>query len=238
MSTEIRKERGRGRGFTLIEMVVYFGIASLALGVIVSLFKIAGRTQQQTYSQYLVGGSMASTIRLLRNELQSTALASVQAYPEAGGTAPGLSCVSAFDLDGKFTVNGYGVPKWQKHVFYHLGSNGSLTRWQQPIAKPNLLPTPTSTLPSQLGSDGRSIMSGLLPPNKAAASYYPSTPFGGFEVNFVRRTNGTDSLTQVNPTKSKQYSSHTRLIEVTLRTFEDRGEPDFSEITFRVCPRY
>lgn len=225
-------------GFTLIEIVVYCGIASLVLGIIVSMFKIAGRTQQQTYSQYLVGGSLASTIRLLRNELQSTALASIKAHPEAGGTAPGLSCVSAFDKDGKFTVNGYGVPLWQKHVFYHLGSDGSLSRWQQPIQDPNMLPAPSATLPSQLGSDGRSVMSGLLPPNKAAASYYPSTKFGGFEINFVRRTNGDDSLSQVNPADSKDYATHTRLVQVTLRTFEERSEPDFSEISFRVCPRY
>ncbi len=181
---------------------------------------------------------MASTIRLLRNELQSTALASIKAYPESGGTTSGLSCVSAFNKDGKFTVNGYGVPLWQKHVFYSLGSDGSLSRWQQVIDKPNLLPTPSTVDPSQLGSDGRAVMNGLLPPNKVASTYYPATKFGGFEINFVRRTAGVDSLSQVNPTNSNDYGSHTKLVQVTLRTFEDRGEPDFSEISFRVCPRY
>ena len=54
----------------------------------------------------------------------------------------------------------------------------------------------------------------------------------------MRRENGQDSLSKTNPRDSEEYSSHTRLVEVTLRTFEDRSEPDFSEVTFRVCPRY
>lgn len=228
----------RYSGFTLIEIIVYCGLSALALGIIVSLFAVAQRTQQQTYSGYLVGGSLASTVRLLRNELQSTALASIQAYPEAGGGSPGMSCSSAYDKDGKFTINGYGVPLWQKHVFYHLDNSGALFRWKQAIDKPTLLPTPSTTLPSTLATDGSSIMSGLLPPNKAVDKFYPGSKFGGFEVNFVRRTNGVDSLTQVNPAKSKDYDTHTKLVQVTLRTFEDRSNPDFSELSFRVCPRY
>ncbi len=230
-------ERFRKGGFTLIEMVVYFGISVVALGVIVSLFTVAQRTQRQTYSQYLVGGSLSSTVRLLRRELQATALASIQVYPQDGGS-PGLSCASAYDSDGKFTVNGYGVPHWQKHVFYSLGENGSLSRWKKDIPEPNLLPVKALALPSDLGTDGSSIMSGLLPANKAVEGIHEASKFGGFEVSFVRRTDGEDTLTQVNPTDSTDYDSHTRLVQVTIRTLEDRSQPDFSEITFRVCPRY
>ena len=61
------------RGTTLIEIVIYFGLSVVALGIIVSMFTVAQRTQRQTYSQYLVGGSLSSTIRLIRRELQATA---------------------------------------------------------------------------------------------------------------------------------------------------------------------
>lgn len=229
--------RPKAPGFTLIELIIYFGISAMALGVIVSLFALAQRTQRQTYSQYLVGGSLSSTIRLMRRELQATALASVKAYPNPNGN-PGLSCASAYDPEGEFSINAYGVPHWQKHVFYHLNNDGSLVRWTKAMDDPNFLPLSTDTSPSAVESDARSIMSGTLPPNTTVPNFHPGTKFGGLEVSFVRRDNGVDTLSQVNPTDSKDYDTHTRLIEVTLRTYEERSEPDFSEVTFRVCPRY
>lgn len=226
------------RGFTLIEMVIYFGLSAVALGLIASIFAVAQRTQRQTYSQYLVGGSLSSTIRLLRRELQATALSSIQVYPESGGTSPGLSCASAYDQDGKFTVNGYGVPKWDKNVFYNLDDKGSLARWTKTMNEQNLLPNRATDPASDLGGDRSStIMSGLLPPNTTVEDFYPASPVGGFEVNFVRRDNGVDSLSRVNPSDSDQYDTHTRLVEVTLRTYDER-QHNFSEISFRVCPRY
>lgn len=221
------------RGFTLIEIVVYFGLAVVALGVILSIFTVATRTQQQTYSQYLVGGSLSTTVRLIRRELQATALSSIM--NEEG--VPGFSCASAYDNDGKFTLNGYGVPNWQKHVFYRL-DDGALIRWSQDMAEVNMLPSPTAIALAEAGGNGRSVMSGLLPANKAVGSLFEASPYGGLEISYVRREEGVDSLSKVNPRDSEEYDTHTRLVEVTLRTFEDRSEPDFSEIRFRVCPRY
>lgn len=222
-------------GFTLIEIVIYFGLAATALGILTSMFILASRTQQHTYSQYLVGGSLSSTVHLIRRELQATALASIKAY---GNGTPGFSCVSAYDSDGNFAINGYGVPDWKKHVFYNLDSDGSLTRWTKDIASPNSLPLPSDDLPSTLSSEGRPIMAGLLPANKVVEDIYPGSPSGGLELSFVRRENGTDSLSPDNPAASSDYEQHTRLVEVTIRTFEDHSNPDFSELTFRVCPRY
>lgn len=229
----------RARGATLIELVIYFGLSALALGLIVSIFKVAQRTQQQTYSQYLVGGKLSSTIRLLRRELQATALASISVYPDDTGTGqPGLSCVSAYSEEGEFVVSGYGVPDWQKYVYYSLGNNGSLSRWKGSLPEGQVLPVPSVTLPSELGSDGSSIMPGLLPPNQDVGDFHSASPFGGFEVSFLRLENGRYTTTQVNPANSTDYENHTRLVQVTLRTYEERSQPDFSEITFRVCPRY
>lgn len=230
-------KRSKAAGFTLVELIIYFAISAMALGVIVSLFALAQRTQRQTYSHYLVGGSLSSTIRLMRRELQATALASVRVYPNPDGN-PGLSCASAYDQEGEFSINGYGVPNWQKHVFYYLNNEGSLIRWSKPMATLNFLPHSTDTNPSAVEGDGRSIMSGTLTPNTTVPNFHPGTKFGGLEVSFVRRSGGLDALSQVNPVDSKDFDTHTRLLEVTLRTHEERSEPDFSEVTFRVCPRY
>jgi type II secretory pathway pseudopilin PulG len=222
------------RGFTLIEIIVYFGLSVVALGIIVSIFAVAHRTQRQTYSQYLVGGSLSSTIRIIRRELQVTALSSIVSQQDA----PGFSCASAYDNEGQFVINGYGVPHWQKSVFYHL-DEGSLIRWSKDMPEGNFLPLPSSTSPSEVdASQGRSLMSGLLPVNQAVGEFYPGSTYGGLELSYVRREDRQDSLSKVNPRDSEDYDSHTRLVEVTLRTFEDRSDPDYSEITFRVCPRY
>ena len=224
------------RGFTLIEIVIYFGISAVALGIIASIFAIAQRTQRHTYSQYLVGGSLSSTVRLLRKELQATSLSSIQVYPEAGDTGPGMSCASAYNEDGKFSLNGYGVPNWQKHVFYHLDSDGSLARWTKVKAEQNFLPNRSDDMPSEIDG-GRSVMNGLLPANTEVENFYSASNVGGFEINFVRRNNGVDSLSPVNPSDSEDYETHTRLVQVTLRTYEERQD-NFSELSFRVCPRY
>jgi type II secretory pathway pseudopilin PulG len=221
------------RGFSLIELVIYFGLSVVTLGVVVSMFTVAQRTQRQTYSQYLVGGSLSTTIRLIRRELQLTALSSIM---NEEGT-PGFSCASAFDGDGKFSVNGYGVPDWQKHVYYQLDDT-ALIRWSKDIPNANLLPSPSATSLGEADGNGRAVMSGLLPAGKAVGEVFEGSAYGGLEINYVRRENGEESLSKTNPRDSQEYDSHTRLVEVTLRTFEDRSEPDFSEITFRVCPRY
>lgn len=226
------------RGFTLVELIVYFMLSALVIGLMVSMFTVAKRTQQHTSAQYLVGGPIASTIRLLRRELQATALTSIQVYPGNTGTErPGMSCVSAYDTDGKFTLGDYGTPKWQKHVFYTLNEKGALERWSQEFTDKNFLPQLATTMPSARVDGGKSLLHGLLLPNKEVKDVQAATPFGGFEVAFVRRTNGVDSLDYTNPAKSKDYANHTRLVEVILRTQADRN-PTFSEVRFRVCPRY
>lgn len=226
------------KGFTLIEIIIYFFLCAIAMGIIVSMFALAQRTQRQTYGQYLVGGSLSSTIRLIQKELQATALASIRAYPTDGTGEPGFSCVSAYDADGKFALNGYGAPKWQKHVFYTLDDT-ALVRKSKVFANPDTaLPLASAELPSAVQGESRAVMSGLLQANKAVKDIQAASPFGGLELSFVRRANGVDSYSQVNPSESKDYDQHTRLVQVTLRTLEDRSQPDYSQITFRVCPRY
>ncbi len=229
------------RGFTLVELIIYFFLSVLVLGLVASMFTVAKRTQQHTYAQYLVGGPIADTIRLLQKELQSTALTSVQAFPQnGGGERPGMSCASAFDSDGAFSLSGYGTPHWQKHVFYFINEEGSLIRWTRDYTdaeKDMHLPVRPTNAPSDHPGGGRPVMPGLLQPNTEVEKYQPATPYGGFEVGFVRRAGGAESVSPVNPSDSTDYPAHTRLVQVTLRTHGERN-PSFSEIKFRVCPRY
>lgn len=223
-------------GHTLIELVIYFALSVAALGILASLITVARRTGDHTYAQYLVAGNMATTIRMIRKELQATSLASVTAYGVNNGEAPGFSCVSAYDDKGEFQLGAYGTPHWQKHVYYTLNSEGNITRWTTDIADKNYLPTlaPNPTGPD---SSGKALMSDALPPNIAVGQWQPATNFGGLEVGFVRRAGATETISRDNPRDSSAPEQNTRLIEVVLRTLEEQG-PNFLEVKFRVAPRY
>jgi type II secretory pathway pseudopilin PulG len=225
----------RGGGHTLIELIIYFALSIAALGILASLFTVARRTGDQTYAQYLVAGNMATTIRMIRKELQATSLASVTSYGVTAGQAPGFSCVSAYDDKGEFQLGAYGTPHWQKHVYYTLNSEGAITRWTTDITDKNYLPTlapdPTPD------SGGKVLMHDALPPNTAVGTWQAATTFGGLEVGFVRRNGGAETVSFENPRDSKTPAQNTRLIEVILRTLEEAG-PNFMEIKFRVAPRY
>ena len=223
------------RGLTLIEMVVYCAVSAVVVGMITSLYIVLNRTQQQTYASYLMGGRISSAIRVLRRDIQATALSTIQAYPDQAA----LSFASAYDEDGKFTLGDYGSPHWQKHVYYNLNSKGELIRWWAPITDKNYLPLPATSDPSAVSSNAKGLTEGLVAPKQAVKGLHDPTPFGGFDVNFVRRDEGVDSLSRVNPKDSKDFDTHTRLVEITMKTVEgSESEPIYSSLKFRVCPRY
>ena len=116
--------RHRHRGFTMIELVVYFALSSIVLLTLVGIFKISNRSQQATYSSYLVGGRTYSALSVLRRDLQNTALSAIEAYPQKGSSSepPGMSCPSPFgfsgDEKGQLQISPHGSPDWQKMVHY------------------------------------------------------------------------------------------------------------------------
>lgn len=223
------------RGMSLIELVVYCAVSAVVVGMVTSLYIVLNRTQQHTYAQYLMGSRISSAIRVLRRDLQATALSSIQAYPDQAA----LSFVSAYDADGNFTLGDYGSPHWQKHVYYNLNNKGELTRWASPITDKNYLPLPASSDPASVQGDAKGLTEGLVPPNEAVMGLHEPTPYGGFEINFVRRENGVDSLSKINPKDSEDFETHTKLVEVTMKTVEGSStEPIYSSLKFRVCPRY
>lgn len=232
----IRQNR---RGFTLMEIIVYCALSIAALVVLISMVRVIQRTGDHTYASYLVSGNMATTIRMIRKELQTTSLASITTYGATSGEAPGFSCVSAYDDDGEFKLGSYGTPHWQKHVYYTLNSEGVITRSTSDIADKNYIPTlapNTSPTPSP-GGKARSLMHDALPPNKAVGTHHAASSYGGLEVGFVRRNGATETVVPQNPRDSANPEQNTRLLQVTLRTLEESG-PNFMEVKFRVHPRY
>jgi hypothetical protein len=238
----------RWGGHTLLELIIYMALSVAALGILVSLITVARRTGDHTYAQYLVAGNMATTIRMIRKELQATSLASVTSYGENGGEAPGFSCVSAYDDKGEFQLGAYGTPHWQKHVYYTLDAEGKITRWTTDIADKNYLPT---LAPAPTASEGgKVLMQDALPPNKAVDKWQPATSYGGLQVGFVRRKGNLEvgppakfnqtgeEISPDNPRDSDKPEENTRLIEIVLRTLEEAGGPNFMEVKFRVAPRY
>lgn len=228
--------KGKKRGTTLIELVIYFALSVAALGILAALFRVMRSTTDQTYAQYLVAGNLPTTMRMIRKELQATSLASVTVYGQDAGQSPGFSCVSAYDGDGEFQLGAYGTPHWQKHVYYLLNADGNVVRSTQDIADKNYLPV---LAPSPTGGSeaGKSLMHDALPPMKAVGQWQAATSFGGLEVGFVRRKGAVETISRENPRDSTAPDESTRLMEVIVRTLEENG-PNFMEIKFRVAPRY
>lgn len=232
--------RNPRRGATLIELVIYFALSCAAGLILLSLFLLATRGGEQAYGTYLVSGNMATTIRMIRKELQATALASIVLAP-AGATS-GFSCVSAYDDKGEFQLGAYGAPHWQKHVYYSLNAKGDISRWTANIADQNFLPT-LAPAAGVNPATGRVLMPDALPPNTAVGDadnkdpdrWQEAKPAGGLEVGFLRR-DGT--VVAQNPRDSADPEQNTRVVQVVLRLFEKERGPNFMEVKFRVTPRF
>ncbi len=248
------------RGFTLYELLVGSGIAFAALALIVSLFMIGRRTSEAAYSNYLVSRDTENGIAWLRRDLQNASLASIRVYPGPGGAGerPGLSLGSCAPADQptRVSLNAHGVPRWSSQVYYTLDPvddrTGRLMRWSAPTPANQLLPLPSSTMPSA-ANDPRVLLHNVLLPNVSV--FQGGAPGntdarGGFRAQFVRRAGGeagAESLSDTNPSQVSlspsgglQPSGNTRLIEVELRLLHrsTTGKPSVYAIRFRVCPRY
>ena len=242
----------QNRGVTLIEMVVYFALATLA-GVLLWGFQSVARTTHTTASaSYLVSGETETCTQWIRKDINETALASVQVYGE-DGEEPGMSFVSnrAYDPDqnGKMLVNSWGAPQWDKHVLYSLDvepgeRTGNLVRWEREIANKNLLPVLCDLLPnSATRQNHRVVLRDVLAPNQTVQNVGPeggiaSDDFGGFRAQFIRRQNGSDgeeSLTSDNPTLGDPRHN-TRMMEFELKILQDeRSTPNYFEVRFRAA---
>jgi type II secretory pathway pseudopilin PulG len=243
------------RGITLMELIVYMFLAVLAGVLLWSFQQIARSTQQVSTASYLVSGETETCIDWLRRDINETALASIQIYPDEGAPSegPGMSLVSnrafADDQRGKLLVNSWGAPQWDKHVFYTLDFSageptGNLVRWEREIANKNLLPVLAQNLPSvDIQDTGRVVLRDVLAPDVTVEGVGPdgqveTDEFGGFRAQFIRRIGGADGeevLTTVNPTDGNPRDN-TRLLEFELKILQE--DKNYYSVGFRGASRH
>ncbi|MEW6279363.1 MAG: hypothetical protein AB1758_12110 [Candidatus Eremiobacterota bacterium] len=254
----------RTRGFTLLELVIYFVLSVSALAIVTSLFVIVRRTSEATYSNYLVSKDTETGINWLRRDLQNSCLATIRVYPGPGGAGerPGLSLASCAAADDPFRTqtNRHGRPAWSSHVYYTLEPDGAdkghLVRWTRPYPANELLPLVAPGMPSSVSdtSQRRTVLSNVLLANRTITGGGPpgtTDARGGFRVQFVRRAGGeggAETLSDVNPGAVSLdpggtglgIDGNTRLVEVELRLLHKSttGKPSVYAIKIRVCPRY
>lgn len=240
-----------------MEVIVYSGLALLALGLISAIFIQSRRHYDVTSSSYLVGRDAEAAIRRLRTELQESALTSLRAYPHPNESseAPGLALLSARDPKKGFIITPHGAPKWSQQVFYTV-DDGSLRRWQQEWSNPSPIPAGPSALPSAKITKTRVILRGLAEPGQELPGIGKLDTHGGFRALFVRQddkgevasTRAGESLTAWNPAavtrgkaKGLKNKGNTRQLEVTLivrSKSSATGKASVARLPFRVTPRH
>lgn len=249
----------RRRGFSLMELVVYTGLFCLVGMLLAQMFTISTRTQRNTASAYAVTGQTETCMQWLRRDFQDTVLGTVRINNSTGAVKPAVGMLSARSVDpkevGQLLISEYGAPRWTKYVYYTLKANagaqtGDLVRWEVPLTTaekddrlPKVAPTPTT-----IGADARVVLHNVVCPNQTITQLagrpagFATDDWGGFRVQFVRRTGGEDgveSLTTVNPClNNTSPKDNTRLVEIQLIVKEQSvGPPNLYSITFRVMPR-
>jgi len=176
---------------------------------------------------------------------------------------PEVSLASPVPLEpaNQFNVSQYGTPLWAKHVFYSLkpgsdGRRGQLIRWEQaiPSHSQDFVPRPSNILPNAFAvpATQKVILQNVLLPNqtvknlqKIPGEQVQSDKYGGFKVQFLQRIGGEDGneqLVEINPGDASQpqnSANNTRLVYVRLQILQDdRHEPNFFQIEFKLHPRF
>lgn len=239
-----------------MEVLIASSIA-LVLGLVaVSFFKLIRQASVQTTSSYLISRDLEEAVKVLRNDLRQTALASVRIYSNpTGPVPPSLTCVTAEQTGNGIHLNEDGQPEWTGWITYRLesGKSGraSLIRTVTPRngAIPNVAPLPNM---GPASGDSKVLLNELAPPSVTipvqGGSSISTGPTGGFTASFVRLDAANSYLnSKYSPVEvtagidsSLKQSGNTRLIEVKLALLQNAGTADASyiEIPVRVAPRY
>lgn len=239
------------RGFTLAEVAVYGVLALLAASLLLTVLLQTRRMFGQVTATFLVDRAFDRALVVLRQDLEESSLTSLRAYPAPAGRPgdkepPGLTLASAA---GEVTRE--GVPRWNRQVFYTLkGDSGSLLRWERPMEKPGGAPLASLLLPSPNLPDTRveTVLRDVQLPNTTLPGIPESKvgPQGGFQVKFVRRSQGKEELSNWNPAEVSLGQSdddargNTRLVDLELRVFRPADSVSASQyavVRCRVCPR-
>ncbi len=255
------------KGFTLIEILISASIA-LVLGLAaVSLFSLVHAMTVSTTSSYLISRDLNTGLHRLRSDLRNTALASIRTFPppdhrQSYSGPPGVTMVSPFTPNGRFSLDPTGAPRWPSVTAYVLdyspgSATGNLVRWQK--TNTSLLPT-ADTLPFPIPSSTISkevIFRNVVAPDSTLSGVgekgqIRSDKDGGFRLRFVRLTGDpTNSraytLSKWNPAQVTQgqaegldFVGNTLMVSVRLQLYErdNSDKSNYISIEFKVTPKY
>lgn len=206
------------KGYTLIEMIVYMGMAALLLALVAAFFKISRRQYEASSSSYLIGQEATTAIQWVKRDLQETALSTIRITRE-GSANPGMPSMSMIasgkgDEHRRFAVSRFGTPEWNRHVFYTLDKDGDLHTWTKPLkdleTPTRFLPKPTLADPSDRsnGDNQKVLLREVMQPNQKVqmdgkdAPFPQMTDWGGFKAGFVvYDADGKEHVISENPSE-------------------------------------
>lgn len=242
--------RNRRRGLTLIEMMIACFIGLLVMSAAITLSVVVGKDVDRDESSFSLDQELSECVTYLQHDLRYTTLASVRAYPRDDGQPSGASMLAAEPLGefGRVEMSQFGSPRWQKHVFYSLTSNGDgtarLIRYEQPLGT-EIFDVVSPLLPWTLRNDPstRVIAKTVVDRGWGMTGSRDSlqtlgsdpTSAGGMKISFLHKDGST---THLNPSEDDPTLS-TGLVQIELQLVDltDLGKISMMPFQFRVYPR-
>lgn len=239
--------RKRGRGVTIIEMVVAMGVAMIILASAYILYRENRLLLEKPRAAFSVQDDLMAATRWLERDLSETNLLSVRAFPNAANPdePPGLSLLSPRRrYDEALVLSEYGGVRWQKYVYYTLepvdGITGNLVRVEgdltdqpSPLDAGHRMPMPSGKTPSR-GGDGatrRVVAHNLLLANPQIPTGAAPMSGPGFSVT-LRGSGGVSPLQGTAPNDGA--------LQVDLRVYalsKVTGKPSALVTRLIVTPR-
>lgn len=254
------RDRGRRRGYSLIELLVAMAMALVVAGALLRVFWFARSTELDVRSSYLIRQDADVVFRRIQDDLRLTHLASLRVADDDQGFSM-ISPLNQADLS-TFAVTPYGTAGWKSWVHYTVsatGANtGNLVRWELPCPTGTVDGIPSTVNPSEPRGDFvESLLSEVLLPGSGVLPPGGNQQFstlgavegdrgGGLQLRFVRREAGVEVLSSTNPVQSSDAlqagwsAGTTGLVQCVLRvadTSTESGRLSLYQVSFRVAPR-
>lgn len=126
------KKRGKGSGFTLVEILIASFMALIIMGVIITVFIYARKAYDYAEFSYVLDEDVYAAVKWIKKDLAGTNLSTIwvisddelDRFKHSKKEFPVLTLESAVDSKtGSFQFNKFGAPDWQKHVIYTFKAN-------------------------------------------------------------------------------------------------------------------
>ena len=250
---EMRQRRPLG-GYTLIEVLAASMISLALLLLVGTIFTAANHLIGISYTSFMISRDLSLGVEELRRDLKETALGTVRV---ANGYQPSLTLVTAYTKEGRLQIDSQGTPDWQGWTHYVLerqdkSETGILSKWMEYPSEPMPYPSLEGShppFPILSGVTKKVVLRDVVFPNSeltdGKGKPIPLSDRDGFSAHFLRLTEAdvyrrTEENPAVNSASPDAIDGNTRLLEVTIRTFNrsTSGTPNTVGMKFRVCPRY